>query len=225
VLRRSSVITLGAFAGFARKGKGRFDLTNLCGSFQFMNAHAKEIELNPHKLTVDELLVLDETGAFARLPKLELLDGKLYEVNAQKSPHAYAKTELGFLLYQQVKNLAIGLSTLIEPTIKIPPYSAPEPDIAIVSTAKVADYYPAEIVKLVVEISSTTLRTDLQYKKALYADAGIPEYWVVDVAAKKVHTFWLPEGDDYRETSIIDIGNEISSQTIARLTVDTAGIL
>ncbi|NES87417.1 MAG: Uma2 family endonuclease, partial [Moorea sp. SIO2B7] len=46
---------------------------------------------------------------------------------------------------------------------------------------------------LVGEISDTTLSTDLDEKKHLYADLGIREYWVIDVQAKRVFAFQLQE--------------------------------
>ncbi|MGL5838844.1 MAG: Uma2 family endonuclease [Sphingorhabdus sp.] len=214
----------GAFAGFGKKGKRRFEIWNGYVIYSAMNAHVQEIDLKPRKLTVADLLVLDDAGAFAGLGKVELLDGKLYEVSPQKNAHAMAKTELGFRLYDQLGKLNVGLTLLIEPTIKIPPHSAPEPDIAIVEKVDAPDYYPAENVKLVVEVSSTTLKIDLRYKKALYAGAGIPEYWIVDVEAKRIHLFWSPEGEDYRESLIVEVGTTVTSQTIGDLSVDTTNI-
>jgi Uma2 family endonuclease len=67
--------------------------------------------------------------------------------------------------------------------------------------------------------------TDLQYKKALYAAAGIPEYWVVEVEAARLHQFWSPQGEDYRETRIIPIGAPLECITIGGLCVDTAGLI
>jgi Uma2 family endonuclease len=47
---------------------------------------------------------------------------------------------------------------------------------------------------LVGEISDTTLATDLDEKKQLYAALGIPEYWVIDVRAQRVFAFHLKQG-------------------------------
>jgi Uma2 family endonuclease len=53
---------------------------------------------------------------------------------------------------------------------------------------------------LVGEISDTTLASDLDEKKHLYADLGIPEYWVVDVKGRQVIAFILQENGVYKET-------------------------
>lgn len=56
-----------------------------------MNALHPAPDLKPHKMTVEELLGLEQRGAFADLPCLELLEGILYEMSPQKSPHVLAK--------------------------------------------------------------------------------------------------------------------------------------
>jgi Uma2 family endonuclease len=68
---------------------------------------------------------------------------------------------------------------------------------------------------LVGEISDTTLATDLDEKKRLYASLGIPEYWVIDVLGKRVFAFQLQENGVYQacETS-----NALSGLAIALLT-------
>jgi Uma2 family endonuclease len=52
---------------------------------------------------------------------------------------------------------------------------------------------------LVGEIADTTLAMDLDEKKQLYADLGIPEYWVIDVQGKRVFAFVLQENGKYQE--------------------------
>ena len=78
---------------------------------------------------------------------------------------------------------------------------------------------------LVGEISDTTLATDLDEKKHLYADLGIPEYWVVDVLGLRVIAFQLQENGKYEESSqsIALEGLPISlvEQTLQRLNEGT----
>ena len=52
---------------------------------------------------------------------------------------------------------------------------------------------------LVGEISDTTLAIDLDEKKRLYADLGIPEYWVIDVRAYRIFAFKLDETGVYQQ--------------------------
>jgi Uma2 family endonuclease len=74
---------------------------------------------------------------------------------------------------------------------------------------------------LVAEISDTTLASDLDEKKRLYAALGIPEYWVVDVRGLRVLAFRLEDGGRYQqiEVSVALTGLPISllEQTLIQL--------
>jgi len=78
---------------------------------------------------------------------------------------------------------------------------------------------------LVGEISDTTLATDLDEKKQLYAELEIPEYWVVDVVGKRVLAFRLQEDKTYQQVaqSVVLEGLPISllGQTLQRLSQGT----
>lgn len=80
---------------------------------------------------------------------------------------------------------------------------------------------------LVGEVSDTTLATDLDEKKKLYADMGIPEYWVIDVRGLRVFAFQLQSNGSYQEckSSLALSGLPISllEQTLARLKEGTNG--
>ncbi|GBF82469.1 Uma2 family endonuclease [Aphanothece sacrum] len=62
------------------------------------------------------------------------------------------------------------------------------------------DQWP--VPNLVGEISDTTLSSDLDEKKHLYADLGIPEYWVIDVQAKRVFAFQLQDNGQYQQGDV-----------------------
>jgi Uma2 family endonuclease len=195
-----------------------------------MNAMLPLAELKPHRLTVDDYLSLHQQGRFDGCGKIELLDGEIYEMSPQSRRHVIAKNELGWRLREALIVLASPFAVLIEPTLRMMPNSAPEPDVMIYDPALVTgdikpDYFPSETVRLAVEVSLSTLVTDLQYKKALYAAAGIPEYWVVEVEAARLHQFWSPQCEDYRETRVIAIGAPLECITIGGLCVETAGLI
>lgn len=73
---------------------------------------------------------------------------------------------------------------------------------------------------LVGEIADTTLATDLDEKKHLYADLGIPEYWVIDVRGKRVLAFRLEEGtykQCYESIAIKGLPISLIEQTLEQL--------
>lgn len=78
---------------------------------------------------------------------------------------------------------------------------------------------------LVGEISDTTLASDLDEKKQLYAALGIPEYWVIDVRGSRVFAFMLQDDGKYQLTKISEalkgLPVELLEQTIAKLETDS----
>jgi Uma2 family endonuclease len=190
-----------------------------------MNMQPPISERRPLKLSVDDFALLLDKGSFDHVSKVELLDGGLYTLSPQKSRHVVARGELAFRMRLALEQGVTGLSLLIEPTISIPPHNMPEPDIAVSRILRVTDYYPADAIALAVEVSLTTLKTDLSFKKALYASSGIPEYWVVDIEARRIHQFWSAKGEDFREQVIIESGALIESVSIPGLIIATDGLI
>ena len=80
---------------------------------------------------------------------------------------------------------------------------------------------------LVGEVSDTTLATDLDEKKALYAELKIPEYWVIDIKGRRVIAFRLQDDGKYQECeeSVALSGLPISllGETLERLEGENNG--
>ena len=176
----------------------------------------------PVKLRVEDYLLLDDSGAFQPYRKTELIDGEVYFVNAQHRPHALAKAELYDALRDALRTRGSPLRPLTEASIALSAHDAPEPDIVLTSEPKGEGLIPVGSVALVVEISDTTLSSDLKRKAMIYARAGIPEYWVADVNMKVIHQMWAPEGEAYAERREIAFGEAIDAITIEGLSIATA---
>lgn len=64
---------------------------------------------------------------------------------------------------------------------------------------------------LVIEVSETTLAFDLRTKVPLYARAGVPEVWVVDIAGRAVHVHRDPAPSGYRTSFVAATGEEVAT--------------
>jgi Uma2 family endonuclease len=129
--------------------------------------------------------------------KVELLLGEIVEMTPESPFHRVYGEGLAYYLRTRLKDRA-WVSEARPITLAD---SEPEPDIAIVRLPwfQYSQHHPySEDIFLLIEISDSTLSKDLNEKKQLYAQAGILEYWVVDVKAKKVFVFQQPEGNNYR---------------------------
>lgn len=172
------------------------------------------------KLTVDNYLLLDRAGALAAYGRTELINGTIYVVSPQHSPHYMLKTRLFRRLADAVDALDLRLETWVEGSIDLRPTSCPEPDIFITRGIPQERITEREIVVLAIEIASTTLAFDLGEKATLYAAHGVPEYCVIDLAGAKVHRMWSPGPDGYAERTTSWMMGRLESATVAGLGID-----
>ena len=170
------------------------------------------------KLTVEDFLLLDKKGAFGGHKKVELIDGEIWIVSPQLNRHGRMVTELTVELALALRSTKIDLWPVIDVSTRISDYSLPQPDISL-SDYKGDGVVPLSRVSLIIEVANTTLRTDLGRKLRLYAEAGVPEYWVVDLRGGKLHQMWSPEGKTYREKREVALGDMAKAETIAGLSV------
>lgn len=89
--------------------------------------------------------------------------------------------------------------------------SEPEPDIAVV-TGSPRDYRDAHrrAAVLIVEVADTSLSLDREHKKRLYAQAHIPEYWIIDLADRQLEAYQDPADPGYRLQTVLRAGDFIS---------------
>jgi len=179
-----------------------------------------------HRLTVEEYLLLDREGAFADR-RTELFDGEVYYMSPKHRPHARVLTQAILSLAKSIERLDSGLGILTDISVRLSDHDVPDPDIAITDALEGEGILPLEALKLVIEVSDTTLAKDLGFKEQLYARAGVPEYWVIDLNEKRVLCHANPrsaaDGGGYDGQLDVPFGDVLHSATIAGLTVDTAG--
>jgi Uma2 family endonuclease len=148
-----------------------------------------------HPLTVTDVEAMVGTGILDPTDRVQLLDGVLVEMSPQGNSHAYAIRRLSALAFPAVADAGLELS-IQSPLDVGSSISLPEPDLAVIPvTAR--DERPAGAL-LVVEMGATSLRLDLGRKAEIYATAGIPEYWVLDVDQRVLVVHREPLDGQYR---------------------------
>jgi Uma2 family endonuclease len=174
-------------------------------------------------LRVEDYLLIARAGAFDAHHKTELIEGDVYAMNAQYSGHARIKTRLTVRLSGALTKAGSSLEVLSEVSVQLSDDTMPEPDISVTSYTG-NDPVPLDQLALVIEVSDTTLAIDLGRKRSLYARAGVPEYWVVDVERGAIHQMWAPSGDDFGEARVIAFGQPVTAATLAGVVVGTVGL-
>ena len=137
----------------------------------------------------------------AEAHRLELIGGELHMMSPIGDRHADAVDWL-----VRWSTLAIDRQVLlvrVQNPLSIPgSESAPQPDIAWVTLRRYADRRPLpEEVSLLIEVADTSLEFDTTAKAALYAAAGIADYWVVDLVSRAVIVFREPRSGGYESRS------------------------
>jgi Uma2 family endonuclease len=144
--------------------------------------------------SLDEYNRLGELGFFLGNKRVELIYGQIIEMAAKGTAHSVCSTRLNREL---LKILGDRATLRGQEPIIIPPDSSPEPDYAIVRNYP-DDYLsahpsPSDIF-WVIEISDSTLNFDQQVKLALYAEAAISDYWIINLQEKHLEVY----SDPYR---------------------------
>jgi Uma2 family endonuclease len=169
-----------------------------------------------------EYHLMIETGIIREGARVELVEGEIVEMAAMGSRHYACVARLNALLTGRLGQAVI---IAIQGPVRLMGRSEPEPDVAILEPRE--DFYARDLpapenVLLLVEVSDTTLRYDREVKLPLYARAGVPETWIVDLSAETVEVHSRPATGEYRETVRAKRGEIIESKPLPslRLTVD-----
>ena len=150
------------------------------------------------KWTRAECAAFEATGLWEG-QKLELIEGELIDKMPKKRPHTYTLTFFRGWLVRVFGNNFVDTETSIDAAPEDNPTSEPVPDAIVLnrSTGKFDCNPRPEDLLLVVEISDTSLGFDLGPKAALYAGARIQDYWVLDIAGRRLIVHRQPSGGRY----------------------------
>lgn len=142
-----------------------------------------------HRFTVEDYHKAYAAGALGQ-GRVELLNGEVYHMSPMGYRHRYCVTALTQML---VKTFSERVVVMPQCSLIIAPESEPEPDLMLLkpplSTYKDRDPYPQDVL-LVIEVSDTT---DRSLKVPLYAQAGIPEIWIVNLLEEKLEVYRAPD--------------------------------
>jgi Uma2 family endonuclease len=172
------------------------------------------------KLTRREYDRLVEMGWFVD-ERIELIDGILLEVSPRGTRHAEAVSRLTDLL---APSLAGRARVRVQLPLGVGDDSEPEPDVAVVPLADYSRGHP-ETAHLVVEVAESSLVTDRLIKAQLYARGAIPEYWLIDLAARVVEVYRDPQEAAYRTVVKIADDGALTPLRFPDITLSVADLL
>jgi len=154
-----------------------------------------------HLFTLEEYLRMIDAGVFDEDARLELIRGEIVEMPPIGDDHAFSVTALDRLFQRLVNDHAVVWS---QNPIRIHlSNSRPQPDLALLKPR--GDLSPkspptAQDVLLVIEVADTSIKRDRGMKLKLYAEAGIPEYWIINLKDAVVEVYWEPNNGEYKQS-------------------------
>lgn len=161
------------------------------------------------KLTVADYHTMIKVGILHEDERVELIRGEMICMSPKGSKHAGYSTRLK----KALRFLEERFILRFQDPILLNGESEPEPDIAVVYP-KADDYVsahpvPGEVL-LLIEIADSSLWYDRSIKVPLYASAGIPEFWIVNVQGEEIEVYQNLMDDQYEQMHVYTSGDLIS---------------
>ncbi len=150
-----------------------------------------------YRFTVEDYHRMGEAGILDEDDRVELIEGEIVEMPPIGSPHGGTVKSLTNTLARLVGDRAI---VSVQDPVVLSDLSEPQPDIVLLRPREdfYRDSHPRpEDVLLLIEVADATAAYDRSVKLRLYARAGIPEYWIVDLGRALIEVNRAPRGDAY----------------------------
>ena len=196
-------------------------LSNICTTSLIFNLEPTAIK----RLSVKSYHRMSELDILDPNERTELIAGQITLMAAKGTPHVTSLHLLANALREQLGNTALVRT---QDPIQLDDFSEPEPDLVIVkgTVLEYAEQHPRpEHVYLVVEVTDSTLKQDCEIKEKLYAQAGLIDYWVVNLKKRQLHIFRDPTPTGYTSHLILTEPNQASPLAFPNLIVILTSIL
>jgi Uma2 family endonuclease len=162
---------------------------------------AVEVEAKRRRFTRAEYYRMAEAGILGEDDRVELIRGEIVQMSPIGRRHRAFVGNLNQLLTPRLAGRAF---VWVQNPIVLTEDTEPQPDLAVLRRRPVPYKEReawAEDALLLIEVADSSLAYDRSIKLQLYAEAGIPEYWVVDCAAEAVEVHRHPGRDGYRDVT------------------------
>jgi Uma2 family endonuclease len=183
------------------------------------------VQLLRRSFTVEDYHRMAQAGILSEDDRVELIDGEILKMTPIGSRHATCVRRLNRLF-----SMAAGARVIVDVQnpIRLGEHSEPQPDLALLRPRP--DFYGSshpgpQDVLLVVEVAETSATYDREVKLPLYARAGIPEVWLIDLSEEgiEIHRHPLPRG--YQQVQHLRRGERLAPDALPDVSFAVEGIL
>ncbi|HEV2763107.1 MAG TPA: Uma2 family endonuclease [Pyrinomonadaceae bacterium] len=183
------------------------------------------VERARRAFNVSEYYRLGEIGVLKEDDRVELIEGDIFEMSPIGKRHAACVLKISTHLSRRIGDSAL---VSVQNPVRLDDLSEPVPDVAVLRPR--ADFYAEahptpEDVLLVIEVSDTTVRFDRNKKVPLYARAGVPEAWLVNLSKNEVEVYSRPEDGVYQQVRRVRRGGRLRSSLFPSLALSADDVL
>jgi Uma2 family endonuclease len=175
--------------------------------------------------TVDEYHRMGDAGILPEDKRFELIRGEIIEMPQALPPHSGRVNRLTSLF---TSRLGSSIVLSVQNPSSIDDMSEPVPDVTLLKPR--ADFYteshpgPSDVL-LMIEVSNTSVRFDTKVKAPLYAEAGIREYWILNIPKNVLEVRSEPVNGVYTRHEILKHGQTVSPRAFPEVTFKVEEIL
>jgi Uma2 family endonuclease len=183
------------------------------------------VQLLRHRFTVDDYHEMARAGVLGEDDRVELVEGEIVDMTPIGSRHAASVNVL-------TRHFAIGCGTraIVQPQgpLRLGSGTELQPDLLVLKPDP--DFYRAappgpSAVFLLIEVGDTSITYDRTIKLQLYARAGIPEAWLVDLSLGRIELYREPTADGYAVELVRHRGERVASLAFPGIEVDAAEVI
>jgi hypothetical protein len=182
-------------------------------------------EVKRHTFTAKEYRAMADAGILGEDDRVELLGGEIVDMAPIGSRHLACVVALTHLL---VESSGGRWFVSAQNPVRLSEHDEPQPDLSLLGgrpdPAAPAPPGPEDVF-VVIEVSDTTLSYDRNVKLPLYARAGVPEAWIVDLAGRRVEVHSEPGPGGYRTSGAFGPGEMIVSSTAGGISLPVDEVL
>ena len=179
----------------------------------------------PWRFTVDDYYAMAEAGILSHDERVELLNGEIFLMSPIGSSHAYSVNWLTRLFITLLGTRAWVSS---QNPLRLNGQAEPEPDVLLLrwrDDEYESNHPTPEDVFLLIEVSDSTLDSDRNEKLPIYAQASIPECWIVNIPDGVVEVYTEPSEGEYQAHRIVSADGEVSPSEFPDISLPVSRIV
>jgi Uma2 family endonuclease len=178
-----------------------------------------------HRFSVQDYHLMAETGVLRPDARVELVNGRIIDMSPIGPYHGGVTNQLLQIFTAAAQGRWV---TTVQNPLSLDAHSEPQPDLMLLKPVK--DYYRRrhpgpEDVLLLIEVSDSTLATNLEEKLPAYGRAGVGEVWIVNLCDETIEIHLEPHFNGYGRRAVLRAGDVANPQSFPDVAVDVAELL